>query len=82
MERIKAQTAHEEHILEFKAMCSDMINEMAPEIKRECMEECKNEIKKEQDSSRKRTKEPEVQFHLNMKDIEKQVRKAFARAFK
>ena len=44
MERIKAQTAHEEHILEFRAMCADMINQMAPEIKRECMEECKQEI--------------------------------------
>ena len=68
IERIKAQTAHEEHILEFRAMCSDMINQMAPEIKRECMEECKQEIEKEQSSSRKRKKDPEIQFHLNMKE--------------
>ena len=81
MERIKAQSAHEEHILEFRAMCADMINQMAPEIKRECMDERKQEIEKEQ-SSRSRKKDPEIQFHLNMKDIEKQVRKAFARAFK
>ena len=76
LERIKAQTAHEEHILEFRAMCADMINQMAPEIKRECMEEYKQEIEKEQ-SSRRRNKEPEVQFRFNVKDIEKQVRKAF-----
>ncbi len=82
MERIKAQTDHEEHILEFRAMCADMINQMAPEIKRECMEECKQEIEKEQSSSCKRKKEPEIEYRFNIKDIEKQVRKAFQKAFK
>ena len=33
MERIKAKTAHEEHIVEFRAMCAKMINDAIPEIK-------------------------------------------------
>ena len=27
MERIKAKTAHDEHIIEFRAMCAKMIND-------------------------------------------------------
>ena len=33
MERIRAETAHEEHILEFRAMCAKMISDAIPDIK-------------------------------------------------
>ena len=33
MERIKAETAHDEHIIEFRAMCAKMINDAIPDIK-------------------------------------------------
>lgn len=33
MERHKAKTAHDEHIIEFRAMCAKMINDAIPEIK-------------------------------------------------
>ena len=82
MERIRAQTAHDEHIVEFRAMCAKMINDAIPDIKQQCMEECKQEIEKEQSSSSKRKKEPEIEYRFNFKDIEKQVRKAFQKAFK
>ena len=45
MERIKAKTAHDEHIIEFRAMCAKMINDAIPDIKRQCVEECKKELK-------------------------------------
>ena len=31
-ERIRAKTAHDEHILEFKAMCAKMIQDAIPQI--------------------------------------------------
>lgn len=34
MERIRAKTAHEEHIVEFRAMCAKMINDAIPDIKK------------------------------------------------
>jgi len=34
MERIRAKTAHEEHIVEFRAMCAKMISDAIPDIKR------------------------------------------------
>lgn len=48
MERIKAETAHDEHILEFRAMCAKMINDAIPDIKRQCLEECRKELKTEE----------------------------------
>ena len=47
MERIKAETAHDEHIIEFRAMCAKMINDAIPEIKQHCLEEYRREAKKE-----------------------------------
>ena len=44
LEHIKAITAHEEHILEFKAMCADMIKEATPSIKEECMQDMKAQM--------------------------------------
>ena len=53
MERIKAETAHDEHIIEFRAMCSKMINDAIPEIKQQCMEECKKELESSKHLSQK-----------------------------
>ena len=80
MERIKAKTAHDEHILEFQAMCAKMINDAIPEIKRQCLEECKNELKigaKREEKADSHANKPEVQFHFSVKDLEKQIRNAF-----
>lgn len=45
MERIKAKTAHDEHIIEFRAMCAKMINDAIPDIKQQCMEACSQKEK-------------------------------------
>ena len=44
MERIKAKTAHDEHIIEFRALVDKKISEAIPEIKKQCMEECRREF--------------------------------------
>ena len=48
MERIKAKTAHDEHIIEFRAMCAKMIGDAIPEIKEQCVQECMRRIKDEE----------------------------------
>ena len=81
MERIKAETAHDEHIIEFRAMCAKMINDAIPEIKQHCLEEYRREAKKEQACACKK-KDKNVEVRLNFKDIERQVKDAFKRAFR
>ena len=48
MERIKAKTAHEEHIEEFRAMCAKMIGDAAPDIIKRAKEEYAQEDKNQQ----------------------------------
>ena len=78
MERIKAETAHDEHIIEFRAMCAKMIGDAIPDIKRQCVEECKKELKMGEQQEEKK----EVNVKLNFSDIERQVREAFRRVFR
>ena len=80
MERIRAETAHDEHIIEFRAMCAKMINDAIPDIKRQCVEECRKELKTEERQEEK--KEEKVDVKLNFSDIERQIRNAFRRVFK
>ena len=80
MERIKARTAHDEHILEFRAMCAKMINDAIPDIKQQCVEACRNELKIGERKEAK--KEEKVDVKLNFSDIERQIRNAFSRVFR
>ncbi len=41
IEHLNAMTAHEQHIIEFRAMCGQMIEDAKAGIKNECMEEMK-----------------------------------------
>ncbi len=41
IENLNAMTAHEQHIIEFRAMCAQMIEDAKAGIKNECMEEMK-----------------------------------------
>lgn len=78
MERIKAETAHDEHIIEFRAMCAKMIGDAIPEIKQQCLEECRKELKTEEQREEKK----QVDVKLNFSDIERQIRNAFSRFFR
>ena len=64
LEHTNALLAHEEHILEFKALCADMIKEATPSIKDECIQEMKRMLPPE-------PKKEEVQVKINMKDIKR-----------
>lgn len=80
MERIRAKTAHEEHIVEFRAMCAKMINDAIPDIKKQCMEECRKEFGAEDKAAKKI--EPEVEVKFDLGNIRKQFADAFRRAFR
>ena len=78
MENIRAKTAHEQHIVEFRAMCAKMINDAIPDIKQQCMEECRQELARENAS---KSKQEKVDVRLNIKDIQRQIIGAFKRIF-
>ena len=80
MERIKAKTAHDEHIIEFRAMCAKMISDAIPEIKQQCLEACRQEEKA--GSSIEERKKPNIEFRFSIKDLEKQLKDAIKKAFK
>ncbi len=80
MERIKAKTAHEEHIVEFRAMCAKMINDAIPEIKQQCVAACMEQMKNQNCACEKKPQSVDVRF--NIKDIERQVVDAFRKVFK
>ena len=77
MENIRAKTAHEQHIVEFRAMCAKMINDAIPEIKQQCMEECRQQLERKAYNQ----KQEKVDVRLNIKDIERQIRDAFKKVF-
>ena len=78
MERIKVETAHDEHIIEFRAMCAKMISDAIPEIKQPAMEEVRAELKAE---DRQEDKKP-VDVKLSIGNLERQIRDAFRRVFR
>ena len=39
MERIKVETAHDEHIIEFRVMCAKMIEDARKDIVEQCVQE-------------------------------------------
>ena len=86
MENIRAKTAHEQHILEFRAMCAKMINDAIPDIKQQCMEECRREIDRYAEKNackcRSENKQDKVDVRLDFKNIEQQIRNAFRKVFK
>ena len=80
MERIKAKTAHDEHIIEFRALVDKKISDAIPEIKRQCMEECRKEIRAESRNPKEIESEVEVKFDIG--NIKKQLADAFRKAFR
>ncbi len=79
MENQKAKTVHEEHIVEFRALCAKMINDAIPEIKRQA----KEEILREQEAERKsQPKQQEVEVKVSAEKIRKTIYDAIKRAFK
>ena len=80
MERIKAKTAHDEHILEFQAMCAKMINDAIPDIKKQCLEEFKQTY--HESGTNNKMKAEEVEVRINTESIRSQIIQALKKAFK
>ena len=62
MERIRAETPHEHHILEFRAMCAKMIDEAIPEIKRQVEEDLLHKFKMQDKAEPPKQQKVEVVF--------------------
>ena len=80
MERIRAKTAHEEHIVEFRAMCAKMISDAIPDIKRQCMEECRKEFGAEGRAAKQVEIKPDLKIDVG--DIRKRIMEAFRNALR
>ena len=84
MTHIDPETAHEQHILEFQAMCAKMINDAIPDIKQQCLEAMRLELKqKEQQEERKpkHQQQVKVDVEINADSLRQKVMDAIRRAF-
>ena len=68
LEHANAITAHEEHILEFQAMCAKQIKEATPSIEEDCIQKMKAMMPHPEPRPRKKL---DVQVEINMKDVKK-----------
>ena len=85
MERIKAETAHQEHIVQFHAMCAKMIQDAIPDIKQHCIEECMKEVQAKyhlKEPDKQEARNMDVHFKVNVEDVKKSIMDALRRAFK
>ena len=85
MTHIDPETAHEQHIVEFQAMCAKMINDAIPKIKQECLEAMRQEQKqKEQQEERKSKHQQQVKVdvEVNAESLRKKVMDAFSKIFR
>ena len=82
MENIRAKTAHEQHIVEFRAMCAKMINDAIPEIKQHCKQEIMQELNARQKWDSRKKKQEDVDIRINVEDIKKKIVDAFNKAFR
>ena len=84
MTHIDPTTAHQQHVLEFQAMCSKMISDAIPKIKQECLEAMRQELKlKEQQEERKPKQQQQVKVdvEVNAESLRQKVMDALRRAF-
>ena len=84
MHHIDAETAHEQHILEFQAMCAKMINDAIPDIKQQCLEAMRQEQKKEEQQEKwkpKHQQQVNVEVQVDADSLRKKIMDALRRAF-
>ena len=81
MHPIDAETAHEQHILEFQAMCAKMISDAIPKIKQECLEAMRQEQKQQEERKPKHQQQVKVDVEINADSLRQKVLDALRRAF-
>ena len=82
MERIRAKTAHDEHIVEFRALCAKMINDAIPDIRKQCLEEMKQEQHEQEHVEKRQPEEAKVRLNVNVENVKSQILLAIKNAFK
>ena len=82
MHHIDAETAHEQHILEFQAMCAKMISDAIPKIKQECLEAMRQEQKQQEERKSKHQQQVKVDVEVNAESLRKKVMDAFSKIFR
>ena len=82
MERIRAKTAHDEHVVELRALCAKMINDAIPDIKKQCLEEMKQEQREQEHVEKRQPEEAKVRLNVNVENVKSQILQAIRNAFK
>ena len=81
LERMRsAETAHQAHIIEFKALCAKMIEEAIPEIKRQVKEDLMREWKQQDKTEPQKTVEVKPVF--SAEQVKTSLFDALKRAFR
>ena len=81
MTHIDPETAHEQHIVEFQAMCAKMISDAIPDIKQQCLEAMRQELKKEEQQKAKQPQKVVADVQIDEDSLRKKVMDAFHRIF-
>jgi hypothetical protein len=81
LNRMRVETAHDQHILEFRAMCAKMIEEAIPVITARVKEECMRELRQYYKLT-EQPKQQEVKVIISAEKIKTSVIEAIKRAFK
>ena len=76
IERIRVETAHDQHIIEFRAMCAKMIEEAMPKIRDYVKQEIMAELRQEQ------AKQKEVEIVFNAEKAKRSIFEAIKRVFR
>ena len=82
MTHVDPETAHEQHIVEFQAMCAKMISDAIPDIKQQCLEAMRQELKKEEQQKAKQPQKVNVDVQIDEDSLRKKVMDAFHRIFR
>ena len=82
MTHIDPETAHEQHIVEFQAMCAKMISDAIPDIKQKCLEAMRQELKKDEQQKVKQPQRVNVDVQIDEDSLRKKVMDAFYRIFR
>ena len=81
MTHIDPETAHEQHIVEFQAMCAKMISDAIPDIKQQCLEAMRQELKQKEQQKAKQQQKVNVDVQIDAESLQKKVMDAFHRIF-
>ena len=81
LDRMRVETAHDQHILDFRAMCAKMIEDAIPVITARVKEECLRELR-QQAKEAEQPKQQEAKVVFSAEQVKTSLFDAIKRAFK